>query len=947
MERCVVGRARELEALQDLCAAAIGGAGTVALLLGEAGIGKSALVEELAGYAAKQGVPVAVGRAVADEGAPAFWPWLRVLDQARRDGLPGLPASLLDLRRTTDGEPVVAEPTAVARFRAVAATVGALASAAEPAGLVVVLENLQWADESSLRLLRHLCDEKNGARLLVLGTVRDPDGGRHLPQTLMEIAGLPTVHSLRLGPLGIPDIATYLRRSQEPFDSSWPRRIHRLVGGNPLFVRELTRLLARQGRLARPAGETDRIELPVELHRLMAMRTAHLGADCCTLLDACAAIGEEIDVELLRAAFGAQVESAVAEAIASGLLIDDPHAPSTIRFAHELIRQARYAQLSRTERIGWHQRIADALAAAGPNEDRPGELARHRVRAAVDAPSRRAAVRACRDAGDAAARRLDFAATERWCRHALDLLGGEDPPLRARLLLAAAQACYLDGQVTTALDDCAQVADIAERLGLADLAAEAALVVRGFAGLAGPAITALCERARALLGEENSPRHAAVLAQHATILAESARTDEAEAVSRQAMAMAEDNGDHAALIHALNARLQVIASPDQAGERLALGSRMQQLAGRCGRPDGALWGLVWRIPTQFQLGALEGADGDIAELAEVVDRLGTPVGRWHLLRLRATRALLAGDFTQARSDAMAARQVADAIQDPTAIAMHSAFMAGLLHFTGGIAEYIDELEAGLATLPAQYSAVKTAVMSMAYLDAGDHDQARICFSRLRSRIADAPRIHSWDHMAVLSAEVAVALADTDTTGTCYHLLEPYAGYHTLYGSFDRALGLLASARGEHDLADRHLTAAVAMEERTGAPTTLAFAQLSHAQALAARAGQGNRARALALAGNAARTARRLGMAPIAATASTLVDELTGVRAGVAALTAREREVAGFVAQGLVNKAIAEHLVVSERTVETHVRNLLAKLGLTNRTQVAAWAARAGLHPHSH
>jgi DNA-binding CsgD family transcriptional regulator len=152
--------------------------------------------------------------------------------------------------------------------------------------------------------------------------------------------------------------------------------------------------------------------------------------------------------------------------------------------------------------------------------------------------------------------------------------------------------------------------------------------------------------------------------------------------------------------------------------------------------------------------------------------------------------------------------------------------------------------------------------------------------------------------------------------------------------------------GEVDTAARHAADAIAMEERIGALPGLASARLLLTRVLAERGRQGDRDRALGLAEKAAAAGRRHGMPMITEQASALVDELSGVRGGAAALTAREREIAVFLADGLSNRGIAEKLVLSERTVETHVRNLLAKLGLANRTQVAAWAARAGLRTGS-
>lgn len=924
----LVGREGQLAALDALRAAALGGDGAVVLVVGEAGIGKSAVVEEAARRASAAGTPVLAGRAVADEGAPAFWPWLRALDRA---GAPGLEPGLLDLGGEPDGS------SAAARFRAVDRTAEALRRAAEPGGLLVVLEDLQWADDGSLALLRHLTG--GAARLLVVGTWRDPDGGRPAPAALTDLAAQASVRVVPVGALGVDDVAAYLGGAHR----SWPAYVHRLSGGNPLFVRELARLLDSDRRLARPPADID---VPGELRRLVGRRLDRLTPECRTLLGACAVAGEEIDAGLVGALVP-DAETPLAEAVAAGVLVDDPLTPSTLRFSHDLVRRAVYAELPRADRIGWHRRIADALEPAA--RSRPGELARHRARAAVASAERRTASDACAAAARAAARGLDLAAAVAWFQQALDLLDG-DPARRAELLLGRADAAFGDGQFASALADCARVADLAEELGRPDLAADAAVVVRGFAY--GEEGAALCERARALLGDEDSARHAGVLAQHAFILAQVGRLDEADGISRRAMAMAERSGDPAALVGALHARHQVAGAPDDVAERLALGTRMVELAGVVGRTDTELWGHLWRMDAAYLLGTMPVVDAELAALSTLVERRGGLLARWHLLRARATRAATAGQLEAAMRLAGEARAVGGALQDPSGEGMYWAFVASLAPWLGelpGMRPALDGLVEIAGDLP-----VATASTSLFWARLGDREQAAAWLDRFRPRLADLPRDLLWLPVLVMAGEAAAKLGDLGVAGHCYELLVPHRGCHAnamtaAQGTVSRALGVIAHARGDLDAADRHLTEATALEERAGVLPFLALARLDHAHLLAARGRAGDRDRALALAEQAGSAARRLGLAPgspLATAASALIDELSGVRGGAAALTAREREIAVLVAGGLANRVIAERLVLSERTVETHVRNLLSKLGLTNRTQVAAWAARAGLRTGS-
>ncbi|HEV8172674.1 MAG TPA: AAA family ATPase [Actinoplanes sp.] len=917
----LVGRVAEVVALDRLRAAAAAGSGATALLVGEAGIGKTAVVEEAVSRAAAAGATVLTGRAEPDEGAPAYWPWLRLLQSAPA----GLSPDLLD---AGDG---AGESAAAARFRVAQRTVRAL-TAAGP--LVLVLEDLQWADSASIALLRALSVEITGTAILAIGTVRQPDDG--FP--LAEYAGLPGVEVLPLGPLEPPAVGAYLaQQAGGPVHGSWAGVVHRLGGGNPLYIRELARLLARGDRLRRPATDVD---LPESLRRLVARRTAQLTAGCRELLGGAAVLGAEIDVPVLRAAapVPSAVDALLAEAVDAGVLVDDPWRPATLRFAHDLVRQARYGELSRAERIAWHGRIADALSAAGATS---AEVARHRVRAAVDARTRRAADEACRAAARAAGRGLDHAEAVHWYGRALEMNAG-DPAL----LLARAEAAYHDGQLDVALADCAATMDLAEAGHLPELAADAALVVRGLSGPLAPALVVLCERALALLAGADSAAHARVLAQYAFLLAENGDIPRADPISRDAMAMAERSARPEALVAAIHARHEVLEPADHVDEVLALADRSIALARDSGRPDAELWGRGWRLDTLLMLGDMARFDAELQRLTVLAERLAWPVARWHLLRARAARLLLAGRFAAAEALAVEGRELGERSQDESSYALYFALV-------GGIAVHTRQLDwAGDTWVQMSRFVdvpIAAAELGRIAMELGDREKGEESWQRLKAMVPVLPRDGRRVYILVTAGQVAVWLGDLAAARDCYARALPYARLYlnnttACHGAVARPLGVIAAAIGETEAAERHLAAAVAMEQRIGSPPFLAQAQLAHARVLLARGAAGDRGRAQRLAEQAAATARRLGMPGVAADASTLADEASGVRGGVGTLTAREREIAVLVAEGLANRAIAEKLVLSERTVETHVRNVLAKLGLRNRTQVAAWAARLRTAP---
>jgi DNA-binding CsgD family transcriptional regulator len=875
MDAGLVGRVAEVVALDALRAAAVRGDGAVAVLVGEAGIGKTTVVEEAVARAAASGARILTGRADPDEGAPAFWPWLRLLES----DVDHLSPALLTLADS-------GEPAAATRFRAIREVVSALrAASVSVAPLVLVLEDLHWADPASLALLSTLSREIAGRRILVLGTSRtDLD--------------LPEATVLPLGPWDVAAVGSYLA-SVGPVHGTWAAVVHKLSGGNPLYTRELARLLAREGRLSGPAGDVD---LPDSLRRLVARRTAHLSPACRDLLAFASAVGPEIDTAVVPD------RAELAEAVRAGVLVDDPWAPSRLRFGHELVRQACYAGLSRDARIDAHRRIADALRATGAG---PVEIARHRVRAAVDPSSRAAAAEACVAAARHATTALDHGEAVHWLTRALE--NDDDPSIR----LERAGAAYRDGRLDLAVADCEAIVD---RVG-----APAALVIRGVGWLgntAAPALLRLCERALAL--DLDDADRAQVLAQQAFLIAEMHDSARAEPISREAMALAERSGHPGAMVAAVHARHELIDPVIGVDEVLDLARRGVELAGPGGRPDAELWSRTWQLEACLAHGDLAEFDAVQARLAELVDRLRWPLARWHLLRARAARELLAGHLTAAEATAVEARDLALRGQDRSAGVLLHAFRSGLNQLTGEPSEW----PADLAALNLRYPGIPIGVAQLGRIamERDDHDLAAEQVAQLRAIIPRLAVDGRRPYIVITAGEVAAWTGDLELAARCYELSLPYAGRYcnsmsACFGAYDRLLGAIAAALGDPAAADVHLAAAVTLEERLGSPPYLALAQLAHARHL--RGTDPRRARAVA--GPALATARRLGLTRIAAEAAEI--------AGDDLLTTREREIAGLVAGGLSNRAVAEKLFLSERTVETHVRSILRKLGLTGRADL--------------
>ncbi|WP_236796928.1 AAA family ATPase [Amycolatopsis sp. GM8] len=887
-----VGREAALTEVGRLLADADAGTGGLLLIGGPAGIGKTRLCEEAT---AKAAAPVRWGRCVDDPGAPPLWPWRRILD--------GVP------------EPEPGADPVAAGFRFVADAADSLVGAASADGLVLVLEDLHWADDASLRLLRHLAGELRRSRLAVLATYRDTE------PALDDLLRRPGTHGRTLAPLTAPDVRQFLAH-QGPVTDGEVRDALRRSGGNPLYLRAIVRSATGDGRDG--------------LGHLVRTTVATLDRRIRELLAIAAVLGEDVDGEVLAEVSemdGDTVAAGLDQAVRAGVLV--PVGAGLRRFAHAVVRDGVYADLAPSVRESLHARAATVL------EDRAlrdpalaGVVAGHWLRAATGRPALSRAAEWASRAAEEASRTYAFAEAARFLTFAVDAWRRAGEPDRVPgLLVRLATAEYRSGRFRQSFEHAREAAG----LGDPAVVVAAALVVKDIAAPdLLPGMAELTTTALALAGDAEPAVRAKLLAQSASVAAEAGRIHEAREKAAQALELAEASGDPEALVDAVRARFKGWPIELPMPERLRLAALAIELGLGTGQPLLALWGHKWRLDAAFEVGTMAVVDEELGAIAELARTTRLPLVRWHELRLRASVLAYRGSFAEAREVNAQASELATAelADDFSAAAMSAAFGQQLVGVTGDPGDIPGDMPQLLTLSPTL--AVAAVAYPHAMLLHGKRDEAAAGYEAVRPRAGEAGFLDQNPAVSLILLPLAEVFGDRETTGLLArhygdwpHFVSGGTGVYcsdTLPSWRARAAALL----GQYDDAVRWFEEAIAIDSRTGARPYVALNRLALAEVLMAC---DDFARAETLARQAMEEARRLGMPGPARRASGVLERLRTADP----LTAREREIAGLLAESLSNRQIADRLVLSERTVESHVRSILAKLGLANRVEVAQWA----------
>ncbi|MEU6666700.1 AAA family ATPase [Streptomyces sp. NPDC046727] len=969
----LIGRDEELARLTGVLERARGGAPGAVLLAGDAGVGKTRLLDEVAGRAARAGTTVVTGHCVdlADVGLP-YLPFTEILGVLAADErftavLAAHPAvdRLLGAGPDAAGGPD-------RRLRLFEDVAGLLADLAAVAPLLLVLEDLHWADQSSRDLLRFLLSRGvlhrpgGGApdrRLAVLASYRADDLHRRHPlrPLLAELVRLPAVERLELRPLPDPEVARLVRALEDgPLPDAVVHGIVARAEGNAFYAQEL---LAASG--AQAGG------VPSGLADLLLIRVEQVSETAQQVLRTAAVAGRRVEHALLREAAGLPeeaLETALREAVGRQLLL--PRDDGTYAFRHALTREAVYADLLPGERSRLHGAYARLLTARGRAPETAAERAHH-ARESHDRPE---ALAACLEAADHA-RRLGAPAEElRHLQAALDLWSSV--PASAR------PAGEELNQVTLTLRASAAAAHAGEfhcavsltRAALAGVGqnADGELAARVRYTLAGnlmnvdslPAAFRYSSEALAMIPAEPPSRTWVwAAAMHVAAARQIGEDETAVCVGRQALRAAEELGMGAAQADLLIS----LAIAEDGGRRSREGrDRLRQareLARTAGNTTVELRALYHLAMSAFEA-------GDLAEclplLTDGLDRARRAGLLSSVYPLEVRYLQLVVLYTLGRWDEClrAAAEAAPGLPSPggafaTSPALHVALARG------------DESAAdrARALLRGPFDWMVTLVAGIVLTDAAVwHGDAEGAVERIRETVA------ALSDSTTKRPGVAVRLAALGLTAVADRATEPRRvgdtggdpARWTEIGTELVELARATAARGEDGrvqgpegqawLARAEAEWATVVSGPDPAAWEKAVAafgygdvyeqarcRLRYARALLAVERRTEAAEQCRL---ARETAARLGAAPLLER----IDALTlhgrpasdAAGAGAAPLTARERDVLRLLARGRSNRQIGEELFITGKTASVHVSNILAKLGAASRTEAVAVAYRRGL-----
>lgn len=825
--RPLVGRSRVLDELTATIGRSLQGQRDLVLVSGQAGIGKTSL---LRAAAADVGVRVGWGTCVDSGGSPGYWPWTQLLTGLIRDvgapaarGLAGDDAPLLATIAPSLGEAPAVGGSEQARLLLMDATVRFLDALAATEPLMVVIDDLQWADESSLVLLDFVERAPGRAGLALLGAYRNdeltPEGRRHLAPLVGH------GHGIHLGGIDVAAVQDLVEQvTGDPVDAATAASIHRRTAGHPLFVRELTLAAQRGGAEGVPGAVRETLE----------RRVARLPAPTRALLDVASIVGRDLPLDVLAAALdapGVEVESTASAAVAADVLTAGTDG---LRFTHDLWRETIAAGIDPPRRAALHLAVGSALEdrVARTGEAVPSELARHFVAAITqDGPERATRWALAAAAADGKALAFGEAAAQlRRLRAAIADSGTALAPGRlVEVLLAEADVLARAGSPLDARGLLRAARELADRAGETAQGAWVALATAQLGARFSARrdeIVAELEHALAAVAsrEPDELLEARLTATLARELQHSVATDRPRAgpLSERAIDLGRRAGDPATLVTCLLARHDVLWTPGRAAERAEIAEEIVAVTQASGDPERHAEGLLLLANARLEQGSAafrSALDGYLA----ILDQLDHPRHRYLAATRRACLHLLAGRLDEAAGASEAAAAIGERIREPDTgnVAMSQrlelvraggdpsrllAFATDAVEHWTGAPVHAHAVAAGFCARAGDLEAAAAHVAAVVDLGTWRSDRSYLWSVFVRELAQAAIALRARDLCGALLDEL------TPLTTTCgvNGAVVAFAGCHA------HTAGLLSAALDRPDAARSHLEAAAATYRRLGA-----------------------------------------------------------------------------------------------------------------------------------
>lgn len=977
-----VGREPELELLTAGLRDTAEGRGRIMMLCGEPGIGKTRTLQISADVAKKQGFDIFWAHCHEAAGAPPYWPWIQLIrgwlenssDDQLKHGV-GKDGSLIvslaeDLRERLPNLPVsnLAVSDDAARFRLFDAVSSMWKRACRTRPILLVIDDLQWADTPSLKLLEFIAQEVTNRAIAIFATFRDSELSREHPlsDTLGDLSRRSGFNRVPMTGLNLVESSQLLAiASGKSLSSALVTQLHERTEGNPLFLGEMARYLQNPDN-KNPAeapfwNSHDAVPIPAGIREIIGRRLNQLSNECSQILACAAAIGRRFDLRVLRKLQTAYTQNAIQtlldEAVTSRLLELGPEQGAYL-FSHALIRDTLYQELPTQQRAALHLQIGQALEVIFDQrkEDVISALAHHFASAARQTLDTEKAVHYAELAGRRADSILAFEEAARYYKLALDLLAqaNQTPTERSlKLSLAMGESLLRAGESFVALEAFRNASNIAQVIGAVEDFAHAAIMFEEASwrpGIPGHAAVALLESASSALKNHNDLLKAQVLAALSRALIFTGALDEARKVNEQAEQMARELNDAPTLVFTLLAGLAARWGPQRLTTRLTAAREAIELAKQIG--DKRLVDLSgWYMFDLMEAGDVAASLKAYDLQSKLAHRLHQPYWLYVGCLYKSTLALFHGNLDQAEEIAIQASEVGTELTGQDVAGVFGLQMFNIRRAQGRLKEVEPLLTEFLKQAPRETT--WRPGLAILYAELDRKEEARAEFEALAADdFALIPRDALWPGCLTYLTEICVYLNDRERAKTLYAYLLPHDGYNMVVGAFSachgsaaRLIGMLAAVLKDWDDAERHFQSAIVNETRQDARLWLAHTQYEYARMLRGRGSPDDMEQAQQLLSSALSASRKMGLVSLENRAQATLNELNGnatLANHCAGLSQRETEVLQLVANGLTNKEIAQLLFRSENTIANHIRHILEKTGASNRAEAVAFATREGI-----